>query len=139
MKLTIFLQFSILMIIACGKNDGKIDSKDSANQKSDTLQLVTEQVSTKGQEQEKQFDVSLLQGVWWLDKNDVSALFKIEGDYLYYTEDLKSPYLIKVKGDLFWMTRDKKESVFKLKILTKDSLVFHDKNIDEDIFLIKKR
>ena len=74
-----------------------------------------------------------------MDKNDVSALFKIDGDYLYYTEDLKSPYLIKVKGDTFLMIRDKKELMFKLKLLTKDSLAFFDEKINEEISLVKKK
>lgn len=137
MKPAIFLLCSNLLIVACSNKDGKTASKDSSDPIADTL--IVKHENKKPHVQQKEFDASLLQGVWWLKKDDVSALFKIEGDYLYYTEDLNSPYLIKAKGDTLWMIRDKNKSAFKLKILTKDSLVFFDENINEDVSLIKKR
>lgn len=137
MRQTLFLLSFTLIIVACYKKDLEKASSEDSYQSVDSLTLKHE--DSRAIDQVRKFDVLLLQGVWWLDVNDVSALFKIEGDSLYYTEEMSSPYLIKVDGDLFWMTRENHKSDFKIKVLTKDSLVLYDKNINENISLTKKR
>ena len=85
------------------------------------------------------FDARLLEGVWWIDTNNVSALFFITHDSLYYTEQQDMPYAIAIKGDTLKLNREDFASFFKLKKLTGDSLIFYDFSTSEDIKLFKKK
>ncbi len=79
-----------------------------------------------------------LQGVWWLNPTDNSALFNIVNDSLYYTEDQQSPYLIKIKGSALMMTRDSTTFKLEIKKLTHDSLILYDKNLNQITKLFKQ-
>lgn len=81
---------------------------------------------------------SHLNGVWWQDLSDNSALFMIEEDTLVYTEDLSNPYLVEVKGDTLILSQDDFVSKFSLIKLTVDSLIFYDPAIKERIKLFKR-
>jgi|GEM_PF-4669299 hypothetical protein len=83
-------------------------------------------------------DSKLLDGVWWLDPNDIHALFYIIGDSLYYTEDQQSPYLIKLKNDTLIMSKTGTTFKYKLVRLSKDSLWMYDQVLDEMTRLYKK-
>jgi len=82
---------------------------------------------------------SLMQGAWWRDKDDPSAVFLIAEDSLYYTEELSSPYLVKIKGEMFSMTRSVLESAYILKTLSNDSLVLFDERLERKVSFFKKR
>jgi hypothetical protein len=82
---------------------------------------------------------SLLNGVWWLDLSDNSALFMIEEDTLVYTEDLSNPYRVEVKGDTLILSQEDFLSKFSLLKLTSDSLIFYDPTIKERIKLFKRK
>ena len=130
-----FLFIVATVIIRCGKKDGGTTSiGDSTFQTTETLQ-ATKPSGMK----EKEFDAALLQGIWWTEGNNVSAAFLIDGDSLYYTEELKAPFLVKIKGQTFLMARGNFDVVYKLKILTKDSLILFDETTGKTSTFFKKR
>lgn len=114
-------------------------TKCSERDKVATKNKVTSPLAIDVKDQEKNFDISMLQGVWWLNFDDNSALFFISGDSLYYVEDQSQPFYIQLKSDTLKMLRDDREAIFKMKTLTEDSLIFYDPNLDEDMVLIKKK
>lgn len=118
----------VLFITKCSKRD-KVETEDK----------ITSPLATYVKDQDKNFDTSLLQGVWWLNFDDNSALFFISGDSLYYVEDQSQPFYIQLKSDTLKMLRDDREAIFKMKTLTQDSLVFYDPTLDEDMVLMKKQ
>ena len=81
--------------------------------------------------------VNLLDGVWWLTPNDIHALFYVEGDSLYYTEEQTSPYWIRLRNDTLVMSRDGVVFSFRVRKLSQDSLVMYDHTLREVIKLYK--
>lgn len=85
-------------------------------------------------ESKKSLNKDFLPGAWWSD-DKISALFYIENDSLFYTEEQDFPYAIRISNDtLFMEQRDFRRS-FKVIKLTADSLIFYDQSIKEKISL----
>lgn len=80
-------------------------------------------------------DTKLLQGVWWSADNPVSALFTISGDSLYYTDNVNSPYLIRLSNDTLFMEQGSFSHNVTVTKLTGDSLVYYDGTINEKVEL----
>ncbi len=127
-KIVFMFLVIVLFITKCSKRD-KVETGDK----------ITSPLASYVKNQDKNFDRSLLQGVWWLNFDDNSALFFISGDSLYYAEDQSQPFYIQLKNDTLKMLRDNHETIFQIKTLTEDSLIFYDPALDEDMVLMKKQ
>jgi len=105
---------------------------------SDTTRLGLSR--TQFQRERLDIDIKLLEGVWWLNENDPSALFYIYGDTLSYIEDQSHPYFIEVKNDTMVWIKNEGESLFRVSKLNKDSLVFQDleTGVETTVFHKKK-
>jgi hypothetical protein len=79
-----------------------------------------------------------LQGTWWSDDNQVSALFLVVGDSLYYTDDMESPYFIQLSSDTLTMEQGAFKRRVKVLKLTPDSLILYDSDINENIKLRRR-
>lgn len=114
-----------------------INSQSCSSRKANKERSVAD-TGINEDEQKAYFNKKFLEGVWWIDANSVSALFFITKDTLYYTEQQEKPYAITIKGDTLSLNGENFVSFFRIKKLTKDSLVFYDYSINEDIKLFKR-
>jgi len=79
----------------------------------------------------KNINRNLLNGIWAENQED-NAIFAIQGDSLYFTEDIKHPCFIEIKLDTL-ITHLKDGYIVKDRIvkLSKDSLILYNYNFKE--------
>jgi len=82
-------------------------------------------------------DKSLLNGVWGDDSNE-NALFYIQNDSIYYTEQQEHPYLIDLVNDSIKIYFN--DTIFSSKILklSKDSLILQTAFETSKLYRIKE-
>ncbi len=81
---------------------------------------------------------NLLNGIWAENQED-NAIFAIQGDSLYFTEDIEHPCLIEVKSDTL-ITHLIDGYIVKDKIvkLSKDSLILYNYNFKDSTKLYNR-
>jgi hypothetical protein len=133
--------FAALMIVSVCL----LGCRDKERQKVNVIDIDTSNVALPSFESRQQgarlvnIDAKLLEGVWWLNENDPSALFYIYGDTLSYVEDQSHPYVIKVKNDTMVMIQNEREFLFRVTKLNRDSLIFLDLETDVEVVVFHKR
>lgn len=130
MKIKSILLLTIgILIISCKTNSiQEIKTVDIANKKSIVIKHDTNKVIPT---------IGLLQGTWAENVNE-NALFYIQNDSLFYTENQDSPVLIKLHSDTLVIMGDVPVNCKILK-LTADSLWYIDQFNTTPTKLYKKK
>jgi hypothetical protein len=84
------------------------------------------------------FDVSLLQGAWWSDRNTTMPLFFISGDSLFFTDRQRPNCSVQASNNRITMKSHKTTKALLIAKLTTDSLILYDE-AGPDRFLLFKR
>lgn len=117
-RMSFVLCLLLISINMCSRRDKSNFKGESLNSKPDTIINNME------------INHSYLQGIWWSRPDDVSAVFNIIDDSLYYTEEQQSPFYVKVNKDTFSMSRGGEALKFQIRKLTSDSLVLLDLSLN---------
>lgn len=125
-ELNFFISVFLISQIACLSKNEKI----AANDKQSSTEVL--------QAKMEKFDKRYLDGAWWRDNSDPSAVFIIEEDSLFYAEnDLACKVMI--SGDTMrWIFED--DSILLLiKKLNQDTLNYYNIALKRETMLFKKR
>ncbi len=109
-----------LVLIDCGKPNPAAQNQ-SVN--SDTLNRLS---------------LLQLQGAWWSESNQQSALFLIADDSLYFTDEQQSPYFLRVTNNKIFLERDSLTKILYVEDLTADTLSLYDSSLHEKLRVFKK-